>query len=97
MEGNARANRSADPVLSSVSEFPLFLFSPESGIEDLLKELNDAANKVIGFKEHGAEWKDADRTLWLQQFSEVQHIQIVVFENGLTRLKNAMSDYLRFS
>jgi hypothetical protein len=73
-----------------------FLFSPESGVERLLKELNDGANKVIGFKENGADWKDQDRALWLRQFNEVQEIQTVVFENGLTRLKNAMSDYLSF-
>jgi hypothetical protein len=35
------------------SQEACFLFKPESGIETLLKDLNDKGEKVIGFKEHG--------------------------------------------
>jgi hypothetical protein len=73
-----------------------FLFAKESGIEDLLKLLNDAGAKVIGFKEHHDSFK-ADPTLFIQQFKETNDIQLRVFEDGLARLRTAMHEYLDFS
>jgi len=72
-----------------------FLFRKESGIEDLLKKLNDDANKVIGFKEHGDQLK-ADPALYLKQLDETGYILTSVFSEALTKLKLAMSEYLNF-
>ncbi|HTO62537.1 MAG TPA: hypothetical protein VMM15_14910, partial [Bradyrhizobium sp.] len=56
-----------------------FLFSKDSGIQDLLKLLNDEGAKVIGFKEHHDSYK-SDTALYIQQFKETNDIQLRVFE-----------------
>jgi hypothetical protein len=72
-----------------------FLFGKESGIEDLLKNLNDSGMKVIGFKENKEHLKE-DKELMLRLFNEAQDIQVRLFPNALTQLKNAMSGYMNF-
>jgi hypothetical protein len=72
-----------------------FLFRQSSGIEDLLKGLNDDANKVIAFKENPNLYK-YDHQIYLQKFQEINDIQTTGFENGLLRLKAAMAEYLYF-
>jgi hypothetical protein len=72
-----------------------FLFSRESGIEDVLKELNDKGAKVIGFKEHSEDFK-SDLEMYLKYFNEVQTIQTHDFDVALTKVKNAMAEYLNF-
>jgi hypothetical protein len=72
-----------------------FLFSKESGIEDVLKELNDKGAKVIGFKEHGEEFR-SDPELYLKSFKEVQQIQTYDFQEALAKVKSAMAGYLNF-
>lgn len=73
-----------------------FLFTKESGIPDLLKSLNDDAMKVIGYKEHRDSYK-ADPALSLQLFNEATEIQTRVFDEGLTKLRAAMFQYLDFT
>ena len=73
-----------------------FLFKKESGIESLLKDLNDKGARVIGFKEHDESLK-SDRAQYLNQFNEVQKIQTDEFEKGLAKLKNAIAEYLNFA
>ena len=73
-----------------------FLFTQESGIPDLLKSLNEDANKVIGYKEHRDSYK-SDPAFSLEQFNEATRIQIQVFDEGLTKLRAAMFPYLDFS
>lgn len=72
-----------------------FLFRKESGIEELLKRLNDDANKVIGFREHLELYK-ADTASYTKTLEEIGNIQTYVFENGLAQLKQAISEYLYF-
>jgi hypothetical protein len=72
-----------------------FLFNKESGIEDLLKSLNDSGMKAIGFKENKEHFKD-DKELMLRLFNETQDIQLRVFPDGLARLKNAMAQSMSF-
>jgi hypothetical protein len=72
-----------------------FLFKPESGIEALLKDLNDKGTKVIGFKELGERLK-ADTDLYLKMFNETTEIQTIHFDIGLSKLKEAISPYLSF-
>jgi len=72
-----------------------FLFRKGSGIENFLKQLNDDANKVIDFKEHSDRYKP-DKELYLKKFQEITEIQTSGFENGLLRLKVAMTEYLNF-
>jgi hypothetical protein len=71
------------------------LFSKESGIEEVLKELNDKGAKVIGFKEHGEEFR-SDPEMYLKYFKEVQQIQLYDFEGALAKVKSAMAHYLNF-
>ncbi len=73
-----------------------FLFTKESGIEALLKKLNDDGMKVIGFKEHSDAYK-SDPALMIEQFKETTNIQLRVFEEGLAKLRAAMHPYLDFS
>jgi hypothetical protein len=73
-----------------------FLFTRESGIEDLLKMLNDGGAKVIGFKENKEKYK-SDPSFLIQQHREITDIQLKVFEEGLAKLRTAMHQYLDFS
>ena len=73
-----------------------FLFTKESGIPDLLKSLNDDAMKVIGYKENRESYK-SDPAFSLKQFNQATHIQINVFDEGLSKLRAAMFQYLDFS
>lgn len=70
-----------------------FLFAQESGIETLLKFLNDEGAKVIGFREHSDSFK-SDPALMIDQINKTTDIQIRVFDEGLTRLRAAMHPYL---
>jgi hypothetical protein len=72
-----------------------FLFKKESGIENLLKDLNEKGMKVIGFKENAEEYK-SDLDIYSRKFTEITDIQLREFENGLIKLQDAMSDYLSF-
>ncbi len=72
-----------------------FLFTKESGIEALLKKLNDDGAKVIGFKENSDSYK-SDPALMNQLFQQSMEIQLG-FEKGLAKLRAAMHPYLDFS
>jgi hypothetical protein len=58
-----------------------FLFSVESGIEALLKMLNDEGSKVIGYKENSDKYK-SDPQFMIEQFKQANDIQLRVFEDG---------------
>jgi hypothetical protein len=73
-----------------------FLFSAESGIEPLMKKLNDAGAQVIGYKEFKDNYK-SDPAFAMEQFKKANHIQLHVFDEGLAKLKAAMHPYLHFS
>jgi len=73
-----------------------FLFTKESGIEALLKMLNDEGNKVIGFKENRESYK-SDPAFLIDQFNKSTDIQLRVFDEGLAKLRAAMQQYLDFS
>jgi hypothetical protein len=73
-----------------------FLFTKESGIETLLKTLNDEGMKVIGFKEHSDSYK-SDPALMIDQFNKASDIQLRVFDEGLAKLRAAMHQFLDFS
>jgi hypothetical protein len=73
-----------------------FLFTKESGIEALLKMLNDEGMKVIGFKENSESYK-SDPALMVEQFTKITDIQLGTFEEGLAKLRAAMHQYLDFS
>jgi hypothetical protein len=73
-----------------------FLFHKESGIEDLLKTLNDAANKVIGIKQHPELFKADPAHGSDLLLEETNTIQTTVFTDGLEKLKLAMARYLNF-
>jgi hypothetical protein len=72
-----------------------FLFRQESGVEELLKQLNDDVNTVIAFKENPDLYK-YDPELHIKKFKEITDIQTSGFENGLKKLKEAMGEYLNF-
>jgi hypothetical protein len=72
-----------------------FLFKSESGIEVLFKDLNDKGMKVIGFKEIEEQLK-SDPATYLKHFNEATKIQTTDFDEGLVKLKAAMSPYLSF-
>jgi hypothetical protein len=72
-----------------------FLFKKESGIEELLKDLNEKGTKVIGFKEYGENLR-VDPELYLKHFNETQEIQTYGFERGLAKLKSGVAEYLNF-
>lgn len=73
-----------------------FLFTKESGIEALLKMLNDEGAKVIGFKEHSDSYK-SDPTFMIDQLKKTTDIQLRIFDEGLAKLRAAMHQYLDFS
>ena len=73
-----------------------FLFTKESGIEALLKMLNDEGMKVIGFKENSDMYK-SDPNLMIEQFEKTNDIQLRIFNEGLENLKAAMHQHLDFS
>lgn len=73
-----------------------FLFTKESGIEELLKMLNSEAAKVIGFKENSELYK-SDPAFLNEQFLETNRIQLTIFEDGLAKFKEAIRPYLDFS
>jgi prophage DNA circulation protein len=72
-----------------------FLFDKQSGIEALLKDLNDKGAKVIGFKESGKNLASHPPT-YLEQFNETTRIMTTDFEVGLAKLKSAIAPYLNF-
>lgn len=73
-----------------------FLFAKESGIEQLLKSLNDSGAKVIGFKENSGSLK-VDPRFYIEKFNEMNDIQITVFDVGLAKFREAIYPYLHFS
>jgi hypothetical protein len=72
-----------------------FLFEKESGIEALLKDLNDKGSKVIGFKEIGKDLA-SDPATYVKYHTESSEIMTTEFEVGLAKLKTAMAEYLNF-
>ena len=72
-----------------------FLFRKESGIEDLLKQLNDEATKVIDFRKNPERYQ-SDPKRYIEHLQKMTDIQLGVFEEGLKKLKLAMSEYLNF-
>jgi hypothetical protein len=76
--------------------FRAYLFTKESGIQALLKTLNDESAKVIGFKEHPDLYK-YDPALMIEKHQEITSIQLTVFDDGLAKLRAAMHQYLDFS
>lgn len=73
-----------------------FLFTKESGITDLLKMLNDGGAKVIGFKENSHHYK-SDPKLLIDQLNKTNDVLLKEFEDGLSKLRAAMHQYLDFS
>ena len=73
-----------------------FLFSNESGIEDMLKRLHEESGKVIGFKEHGEEYISGGVEFYLERFNEMNRVLLVDFEAALPKLKAALANYLNF-
>ena len=72
-----------------------FLFAKESGIEALLKDLNDKGAKVIGFKENGKSLASHPPT-YIAQFNETTEIMTTEFEIGLEKFKREIAPYLNF-
>jgi hypothetical protein len=72
-----------------------FLFRKESGIEELLKTLNDDVNSVIAMKENPDLYK-YDMKIHQEKFQEMNKIQTTGFDRGLSQLKAAMAEYLNF-
>ncbi len=72
-----------------------FLFSKESGVEDLMKDLNDMANRVTGLKKslRNVGIDVDERVAWQK---EIDDIQTHRFEETFLRLKSAISPYLNF-
>jgi len=58
-----------------------FLFAKESGIEDLLKSLNDTGMRVIKFKENRNSYK-SDPALMIEQHQMATDIQLKTFDEG---------------
>jgi len=73
-----------------------FLFTKKSGIEALLKMLNDEGMKVIQYKENRKNYK-SDPAFMIEQFNMTTDIMLRVFDEGLTKLRAAMHQYLDFS
>jgi hypothetical protein len=73
-----------------------FLFKKDSGIENLLKELNDKGAKVIGFKEIAHSIQNQDPALFTKTFKEISDIQVIEFPDALVKLQSAISEYLNF-
>lgn len=71
-----------------------FLFDPADGVEQLLKDLNDKGRKVMSYKDGSLQGWDAKSKADLAK--EAGEIQTFGFEEGLTKLKNAMAKYLGF-
>jgi prophage DNA circulation protein len=72
-----------------------FLFAKESGIEGLLKDLNDKGAKVIGFKENGKSLASHPPT-YMARLSETTTIMTTEFEIGLEKFKREIAPYLNF-
>ncbi len=71
-----------------------FLFG--ESVESIFKELVDAGNKVIGFRENRDLFKD-DPELLIKGFKETQNILLNVFDTHLSWLKSAIQPYIDFT
>ena len=71
-----------------------FLFG--ESVESIFKELVDAGNKVIGFRETKDLIKD-DPELFNKAFNETQNILLNVFDTRLSGLKAAVQPYTPFT
>jgi hypothetical protein len=94
-EGTPQQKEARDRFFRAYQESG-FLFTKESGIEALLKMLNDEGMKVIGFKENSDMYK-GDPALMIEQHKKTTDIQTRVFDEGLAKLRAAMHPYLDFS
>ena len=72
-----------------------FLFSDKSDISRILKDLNDDAQMVIGFKEKSSDYSQSPDT-FKELFDQEQEILTRRFPQGLEALKIAMKPYLDF-
>lgn len=73
-----------------------FLFDKESGIEDLMKDLNDKGGRAIGLKEILKDFKGDPETT-IKFHAEMTEIHTTGFDVGLAKLKSAIAPYLYFS
>jgi hypothetical protein len=74
---------------------PSFYSNPKSGIHELLADLNDKGNVVIGFKEN-KELLRQDRAVIQQQFEQTNGILLKIFPDALTKLTAAIGEYVNF-
>jgi hypothetical protein len=88
--------KAAQQKFFRASEEAGFLFSNESGVQRVMKQLLMDSGTVIGFKEHGEDYRDQDRELYQRQHAEMNRILTTGFEDGLLRLRLAMAEYLNF-
>jgi hypothetical protein len=72
-----------------------FLFSKGSGIEEILKKLNEKGTMVIGLKELRGQFK-GDPVSIIKNMQQINDIQLNDFPDGLAQLKDAMSKYMNF-
>ena len=72
-----------------------FLFGTETGVEDLLKKMNEDANIVIGFHKISDQLK-ADPDVYLKEYHKVIAVQSERFPKAIVQLKAAMSKDLNF-
>jgi hypothetical protein len=73
----------------------VFLFKPESGIEEMLKSLFDASGKITGLKEESEQLKAGGPKFYLEQFNAMNGA-LEYFGNTLPKLRAAFGDYLSF-
>ena len=72
-----------------------FLFDKESGIEELMKELNDKGARAIGLKESLKDLRGDPETM-IKWHTEITEIHTTEFDVGLKKLKSAIMPYLYF-
>ena len=93
-EGTPQQKEARDRFFRAYQESG-FLFTKESGIEALLKMLNDEGKKFIDFKENSDKYK-GDPALMIEQQKKTTD-QTWVFDEDLAKLRAAMHPYLDFS
>ena len=93
-EGTPEQRKAKDKFFWAYQE-SCFLFTKDSGIEDLLKKLKEEGLKYIHLKEDKDKYK-SDPNLILHQVEETKRI-LNEFEAGLAMLRAAMYPYLDFS
>ncbi|MDI1344808.1 MAG: hypothetical protein PSV22_11995 [Pseudolabrys sp.] len=92
--GTPEQNIARDRFFASYQE-SAFLFDKDSGIEALMKELNDKGARAIGLKEILKDLK-GDPESMIKFHSEMTEIHTTGFDAGLSKLKIAIAPYLYF-